>query len=154
MNQTEEIDRFVNEIQAPARKKFPRRKVISGGLYNIVAVDLIDVSNQTQENRGYKWILTAIELYSTYAWALPLKTKNGNEVAKVLEKLFDSMIQKPNKLWADRGSEFYNPQVKRLQQRPINMCNGSQGTPELRSSSQGFMNADLGYLSRASFRLK
>jgi hypothetical protein len=75
MNTEQEIDRFVSEIQAPARKKFPRRKVISGGLYNIVALDLIDVSNQAQENRGYKWILTAIELYSRYAWALPLKLR-------------------------------------------------------------------------------
>ena len=117
MNTNEEVDRFVSEIQAPARRKFKRRQVISGGLYHIVAVDLIDVSNQAQENRGYKWILTAIELYSRYAWALPLKTKNGNEVATVLKRLFDSMKEKPKKLWSDRGSEFYNPQVKRLLQQ-------------------------------------
>lgn len=117
MNTQQEIDRFVSEIHAPARRRFKRRQVISGGLFNIVAVDLIDVSNQANDNRGYKFILTAIELYSRYAWTLPLKTKNGSEVAQVLEQLFNSMRQKPNKLWSDRGSEFFNPQVRQLLQR-------------------------------------
>ena len=63
-------------------------------------------------NNGVKYLLTVIDIYSKYGWILPLKSKTGLEVANALSKIFGE--RKPDKLWVDKGKEFYNSHVKKL----------------------------------------
>ena len=58
-------------------------------------------------NKGIKYLLCAINLFSKYAWAVPIKEKKGVSIVNSLEKII-SKERKPNKIWVDQGSEFYN----------------------------------------------
>ena len=63
-------------------------------------------------NKGVKYLLTVIDVFSKYGWIMPLKNKTGMEVASALEKIFKE--RKPEKLWVDKGLEFYNKYVNKL----------------------------------------
>ena len=80
------------------------------GKDNIWSADLITMPPE----RGYKYCLTIIDLYSRFAWVIPLKTKTAVEVKKAFEEVFKKSSRKPKKLWADKGTEFFNKQVKPL----------------------------------------
>ena len=72
--------RLVKELHAPARKNFPRRRVIVSGYDDIWQADVVEMRLYTRFNKGYCYILTVINVLSKHAWAVPLKTKNGNEI--------------------------------------------------------------------------
>ena len=55
--------------------------------------------------RGIKYLLCAIDLFSNYAWVIPLKDKKGTSIVNGLQKTI-SERRKPNKIWVDQGSEF------------------------------------------------
>jgi len=59
-----------------------------------------------------KYLLSVIGIFSKYGWMLPLKNKTGLEVASALQTVFNE--PKPDKLWVDKGTEFYNSHVKKL----------------------------------------
>ena len=63
-------------------------------------------------NNGVKYLLTLIDIFSKYGWIIPLKSKTGEEVANALKKIFKK--RKPDKLWVDKGKEFYNKNVQKL----------------------------------------
>ena len=77
---------------------------------DIWAADLVDMSSLSRSNRGYKFLLTVIDVYSKYGWIVPLKNKTGKEVAAALTKLFKIAV--PSRLWTDKGTEFYNQHVR------------------------------------------
>ena len=62
-------------------------------------------------NKGYKYILTVIDVFSKYAWAIPIKDKTAASVTKAFEKIIYDKIKK--KLWVDEGKEFYNTTFKK-----------------------------------------
>ena len=64
----------------------------------------------SRSNKGHKYLLTVIDVFSKYSWIVPLKTKTGKEVAQAFWKLF--LTGHPSRLWGDRGTEFYNQQLK------------------------------------------
>ena len=72
-------------------------------------------------------MLCAIDLFSKYAWVVPLKHKKGLSIVHAFQKLLDSSKRKPNKIWVDQGSEFYNNLIKKfLKENNIEMystCN-------------------------------
>ena len=63
-------------------------------------------------NKGVKYLLTVVDIFSKYGWMIPLKNKTGTEVASALQKVFKE--RKPEKLWVDKGKEFYNKHVQQL----------------------------------------
>ena len=63
-------------------------------------------------NRGIKYLLAVIYLFSKYRWLIPLKDKTGKSVASALKTIFKE--RKPEKMWVDKGKEFYNKDVKDL----------------------------------------
>ena len=68
-------------------------------------------------NKGIRFLLYAIYIYSKYAWAVPLKDKKGVIIVNAFQNILDDSIKlnsmgKPNKIWADKGSEFYNISFK------------------------------------------
>ena len=58
-------------------------------------------------NKGIKYLLCAIDLFSKYAWVIPLKDKRGIRIANVFQKIVPKR-REPNKIWVDQGGEFYN----------------------------------------------
>ena len=54
-----------------------------------------------------------IDLFSKYAWVVPLKDKNGLTIVNAFQSILDSSERKPNKIWVDQGSEFYNSSFKK-----------------------------------------
>ena len=57
--------------------------------------------------KGIKYLLCAIDLFSKYAWVVPLKDKRGITIVNAFQKII-SKRRKPNKIWVDQGGEFYN----------------------------------------------
>ena len=68
----------------------------------------------SKENRGIKYLLTVIDVFSKYGWIIPLKNKTGKSTANALETIFKQSSRKPVKLWVDKGKEFYNKDVQKL----------------------------------------
>ena len=58
-------------------------------------------------NKGIKYLLCAIDLFSKYAWVVPIKDKKGTSIVNAFQKII-SKGRKPNKIWVDQGSKFYN----------------------------------------------
>ena len=65
-------------------------------------------------NKGIRYLLCAIDLFSKYAFFVPLKDKKGTTIANAFQNILDNSKRKPNKIYVDRGSEFYNTHFKKL----------------------------------------
>ena len=76
-------------------------------------VDLADMQSLSKYNRGIKYLLCAINLFSKYAWVVPLKDKRGITIVNAFQKII-SEGRKPNKIWSDQDGEFYNKVFKRF----------------------------------------
>ena len=70
-------------------------------------VHLADMQSLSKYNKGIKYFLCAIDLFSKYAWVFPLKDKKGTNIVNAFQKII-SEGRKPNKIWVDQDSEFYN----------------------------------------------
>ena len=92
-------------------RKFKRRKVYSSFRDNIWGVDLADVESLSNYNRGIKYLLYAIDIFSKYALVVPLKDKKRTSIVNASHKII-SKGRKPNKIWVDQGDEFYNNSFK------------------------------------------
>ena len=104
---------LADELHKPVIKKLNKRKVYSQFKDNIWGVDLADMQSLSKENKGIKYLLCAIDLYSKYAFVVPLKDKKGISVTNGFNKIIKQSKRKPNKIWVDQGSEFYNHVFKR-----------------------------------------
>ena len=99
---------LADELHKPIIRKFKKRKVYSSFRDNIWGVDLADIQLLTKYNKGYKFLLCVIDIYSKYAWVIPLKDKKGISIVNGFQKIRHDSKRRPNKMWLDRGSEFYN----------------------------------------------
>ena len=81
---------------------------------DIWTADLLDMVPYSRSNSGYKYLLTVIDVFSKYGWIVPLKTKIGKDVAMAFEKQFTTTNASPSLLWTDKGTEFYNQQLKKV----------------------------------------
>ena len=62
-------------------------------------------------NKGIKYLLCAIDLFSKYAWVVPIKDRKGTSIVNAFKKII-SKEKKPNKIWVDQGSNLYNKSFK------------------------------------------
>ena len=99
---------LTDELHKPVIKKFNKRKVYSQFKDNIWGVDLADMQSLSRKNKGIKYLLCAIDLYSKYAFVIPLKDKKGISIVNAFNKIIKQSERKPNKIWVDQGGEFYN----------------------------------------------
>ena len=65
-------------------------------------------------NKGFIFLLWVIDVFSKYAWVAPLKNKKGITITNAFQKILKKSNRKPNKIWIDKGSEFYNSSFKKL----------------------------------------
>ena len=80
---------------------------------NIWGVDLSDMQLISTFDKGIKYLLCVIYLFSKYAWVVPLKDKRGITIVNAFHKILDNSERKPNKILVDQGSEFYNSSFKK-----------------------------------------
>lgn len=111
---TSEKQQLVEELHAPARKNFPRRRVIVHGYDDLWQADVVEMRPYARFNKGYNYILTVIDVLSKYAWAVPLKSKSGNEMSDTIAKIIRDDGRCPKNFQTDRGKEFYNANVQKL----------------------------------------
>ena len=105
---------LADELHKPVIKKIIKRKVYSQFEDNIWGVDLADMQSLSRKNKGIKYILCAIDLYSKYAFVIPLKHKKGISIVNAFDKIIEqSNRRKANKIWVDQGGEFYNNVFKK-----------------------------------------
>ena len=99
---------LADELHKPIIGKFNKRKVYSQFKDNIWGVDLAEMQSLSKKNKGIKYLLCAIDLFSKYAFVIPLKDKKGISIVNAFNKIIKQSNRKPNKIWVDQGGEFYN----------------------------------------------
>ena len=67
----------------------------------------------SRKNKVIKYILCVIDLFSKYAFVVPLKDKKGISIVNAFDKIIKQSKRKPNKIWVDQGSEFYGDNFKK-----------------------------------------
>ena len=112
-NEIKENKQLANELHKPIIWKFKKRKVYSSFKDNIWGADLADMQLISKCNKGIRYLSCAIDLFSKYAFVLPLKDKKGTTIANAFQSILDNSNRKTNKIWTDQGSEFYNTHFKK-----------------------------------------
>ena len=97
---------LADELHKPIIKKFNKRKVYSQFKDNIWGVDLADMQSLSRKNKGIKYLLCAIDLYSKYAFVILLKDKKGISIVNAFNKIIKQSEKKTNKIWVDQGGEW------------------------------------------------
>ena len=103
---------LANELHKPIIRKFKKRKVHSSFRDNIWGADLTDMQSLSKYNTGFKYLLCVIDLFSKYAWVIPIKDKKGTSIVNAFKKILSDSSRKRNKIWVGQGSEFYNKSFK------------------------------------------
>ena len=97
---------LADELHKPVIKKINKRKVYSQLKDNIWGEDLVYMQSLNKKNKGIKYLLCAIDLYSKYAFVVPLKDKKGTTITNAFNKIIKQSNRKPNKIWVDHGGKF------------------------------------------------
>ena len=100
-------------LHAPARRHFKRNRVIVGGIDEEWQLDLADVQSLMQYNDGYRYLLVCIDVFSKYAWIVPVKSKTGTALVEAFKVILTSG-RKPEKIMTDQGTEFFNSHFQNL----------------------------------------
>ena len=114
---------YAYSLHKPARKHFARNPTYVGCIDRQWQADLADMKDLSRKNNGYKYILTVIDCFSKYAWAIPIKDKTSKTVVDAFKELFrQSAPRVPLRLHTDKGLEFLNKDVKHyLTQKGVTM---------------------------------
>ena len=67
----------------------------------------------SKKNEGIKYLLCGTDLYSKYAFVIPLKDKKGISIVNAFTKIIKQSNRKPKKIWVDQRGEFYNHVFKK-----------------------------------------
>ena len=119
-----DFKQYSKELNKLAKKNFERRTIITYFPNDIWAMDLMDVGNISKDNDGIKFLLNIVDIYSRYAYSIPLKSKKGTEILKAVKTL--KVL--PKKMWVDEGHEFYNKEFMTfLKSNNIDMYHTNSG---------------------------
>ena len=110
---TPQKEQLAEELLKPIIRKFKKRKVYSTFKDNIWGADLADMQLLSKYNKGIRFLLCVIDIFSKYAWVVPLKDKKGISNVNAFQIILKQSDRKPNKIWVDKGSEFYNAYFKK-----------------------------------------
>ena len=104
---------LAKELHKPIIRNLRKRKVYSGFKDNIWGADLADMQLISKLNKGFRFLLCVIDIFSKYAWVAPLKDRKGVSIVNTFQKILDKSGCKPNKIWVDKVKEFYNNLFKK-----------------------------------------
>ena len=80
---------------------------------DIWGADFADMQLLSKFNIGFRFLLRVIDIFSKYAWVVPLKDKKDISIVNAFQKMLKESDRKPNKIWLDKGNEFYNSSFKK-----------------------------------------
>ena len=110
---TPQNQQLAEELHKAIIRKFGKRKVHAAFKYNIWGADLAGMQLLSKYNKGIRFLLCAIDVFSKYVWVVPLKDKKGVSIVKAFQSILKQSNRKPNKIWVGKGSEFYNAYFKK-----------------------------------------
>ena len=93
------------ELHKPIIKKIEKRKVRSSFIDNICRTDLVDMQPLSKFDKGIRFLLSVVHIFSEYAWVIPLKYEKGIAISHTFENILVESGRKPNKKLVDKGSE-------------------------------------------------
>ena len=105
-------EQLAEELHKSIIRKFNKRKVYSAFKDNIWAADLTDMQLISKFNKGFRFLLCVTDIYSKYSWIVPLKDKKGVSIVNAFQSILKKSNRKPNKIWVDKGGEFFNRSMK------------------------------------------
>ena len=106
-------EKLAKELHKLIIRKFKKITVYSGFKENIWGADLADMQLIRKSNKGFRFLLCVIDIFSKYAWVLPLKDKKGVNITNVFQRILNNSTRKTNRIWVDKSSEFYNSSFKK-----------------------------------------
>ena len=112
LSNNKENIQLADELHKPIIRKIKKRKVYSSFRDNTWGVDLADMQLLNKFDKGFRFSLCVIDIFSKYAWVIPLKDKKGISIVNAFQEKLDDLKNKPNEIWGDKGSEFYNNSFK------------------------------------------
>ncbi|TLY46824.1 MAG: DDE-type integrase/transposase/recombinase [Gammaproteobacteria bacterium] len=123
MNQSPTVKNdLIDTYFADVRKRFPRRQYVLKGINDLMQCDLLDVGKYAEFNDGHNMILTAINCFTKFAYARPLKGKTAQEVTAAMASILEGVYPMVRNVQVDKGTEFYNKHFKALMSKyNINM---------------------------------
>ena len=101
-----------NELNKPTIQKFERKKVIVNHINEIHSIDLVDMTQYSKMNRGYKYIFTNIDVFSKISYAFPLKSKKIGDIKACFKKIFKN--NKPKFIWSDKEPVFLFKEIQQF----------------------------------------
>ena len=106
---------LADELHKPITRNFSKRSVISNGIDEIWAADLVEMQKFQLKfgkwNKGINYLLMVIYVFSKYGWIKPLRDKKTETVSEAFDEIFKSK-RKTQMLWTDKGSEFISKHFK------------------------------------------
>ena len=105
-------EKLAEELYKPIITKFEKIKVYSAFKDNIWGANLADMQLISKFNKGFRFLLCVIDIFSKYAWVVPLKDNKGVSIVNVFQSILKDSNRKPNKIWVDKGGEFFNNSFK------------------------------------------
>jgi hypothetical protein len=104
----------VYTLHKPARKRYPRARIVVWGLNYLWQIDLAQLSNLSKWNRGYKFVLVAVDGFNSRAMFEPLHRKTASLTTEAMERIFRRVGASPVYLASDMGTEFFNSKFQKL----------------------------------------
>ena len=105
--------KLADELHKPIKRNFTRRRVIVNHIDEIWCSDLVEMQQFSKWNKGYRYLLMVLDVFSKYGWIVPLKDKKGETVTEAFKTILKEG-RKPQYLWVDKGKEYHNKHVKEL----------------------------------------
>jgi hypothetical protein len=106
-------DQHTYSLHKQARRNFARNKTYVRGIDEQWQADLADMQSLAKHNHGFKYLLTVIDVFSKFAWVIPIKDKRANTLVGAFNLLFQKSSPRiPRKVQTDKGKEFLNGPVK------------------------------------------
>ena len=108
---------LAEELHKPIIRKFKKTTVYSGFKDNIWGNDLADMQLIRKFNKGFRFLLCVVDIFSKYSWVIPLKEEKDITITNAFQKTLKESNRKPKKIWVDKGSEFYNSFFNKMVKR-------------------------------------
>ena len=115
-------EQLVEELHKLIIRKFEKRKVYSTFKGNIWDADLADMQLISKFNKGFRFLLCVVDIFSKDAWVVPLKDKKDVRIVNAIQSISKDSNRKSNNIWVDKLGELYNNFFKNwLQDNDITM---------------------------------
>ena len=106
-------EKLANELCKQIKRNFTRRRIIVYHIDEIWCSDLVEMQQFSKWNKGYRYLLMVLDVFSKYGWIVPLKDKKGETITEAFKSILKEG-RKPEYLWTDKGKEYYSKHLKDL----------------------------------------